>query len=143
MQLWNHLASDISSMLNDLVHLADEGYDVISLLRDCRRRHPDASWRLKAAFFEDQHEWPTERENSRSGTGARVLIELVGVRGPRPLAHGFHIGGGPTDEARRATLHAIAHALNMKVNHDLQETKTLRPGECECDFIVEEDPRFV
>lgn len=143
MQLWNHFACDISCLLEDLVRLAEEGYDLIGLLRDCRGRHPDATWRLKSAFFENQHEWPTEREQTRSATGARVLVELVGVRGPRPLAHGFHTGGSPTDEARRAMLHAIADALNMKANHDVQEAKTPRPGECDCDLIVEEDPRFI
>lgn len=135
MQLWNHFATSTASILEDLASLADEGFDLISMLRDCRRRHPDASWRLLAGFHDGHDDWPTERDASRKGTGARVLIELVGVSGPRPLAHGFSVGDSPTDEARRATLRAIGHALDMKANHDLQQAQQLRPGECEVDFI--------
>ena len=143
MQFWPLFAADTASFLDDLVSLADEGIDVVSMLRDCRRRHPNAKWRLISGHHDGhEHWWPTERHASREGTGAHVLVALVGTPGPSPLGNGFALGDSPLEEARRATLRAIGEALDIKAHQDLNEAQRLRPGECEADF-VEIEPHLI
>lgn len=143
MQLWTLFAADTASFLDDLVALADEGIDLVCMLRDCRLRHPNAKWRLLSGRHgADENWWPTEGYANGEGVGAHVLVALVGTQGPSPLANGFAVGHSPLREARLATLRAIAEVLDIKAHQDLREAQRLLPGECEGDFI-EMDPHRI